>query len=116
MLALTFKCLLGAVAVLLIALLSRSSSFYVAGLVPLFPTFALIAHYIVGSERAPADLRTTAVFGLWSLLPYAIYLGTVVWLSTRQALAATLACATLAWIVAAALLLAAWSRWPGMRG
>ncbi|MFA0070805.1 GlpM family protein, partial [Vibrio breoganii] len=50
MISLFFKCLLGAAAVLLIALLSKSKSFYIAGLVPLFPTFALIAHYIVGTE------------------------------------------------------------------
>ncbi|QSA20813.1 GlpM family protein, partial [Vibrio furnissii] len=48
MVALFFKCLLGAFAVLLIALLSKSKSFFISGLVPLFPTFALIAHYIVG--------------------------------------------------------------------
>jgi membrane protein GlpM len=42
MLSLFVKCSLGALAVLLIALLSRSKSYYVAGLVPLFPTFALI--------------------------------------------------------------------------
>ncbi|HEX7686698.1 MAG TPA: GlpM family protein [Burkholderiaceae bacterium] len=41
---LVLKCLLGAAAVLLIALLSRSRNFHLAGLVPLFPTFALIAH------------------------------------------------------------------------
>jgi membrane protein GlpM len=57
-----------------VALLSRSRSFFIAGLVPLFPTFALIAHYIVGTERSGADLRTTALFGLWSLIPYAVYL------------------------------------------
>jgi membrane protein GlpM len=110
MLSLVLKCLLGALAVLLIALLSKSKSFFVAGLVPLFPTFALIAHYIVGSERSAADLRTTALFGLWSLLPYAIYLLAVYWLSLRFALASTLALATAAWTVAAALLLVAWSR------
>jgi membrane protein GlpM len=109
--ALALKCALGAIAVLLIALLSKSSSFYVAGLVPLFPTFALIAHYIVGSERAAGDLRTTALFGLWSLLPYAVYLGCVVWLSVRQPLAATLGYATLAWAIAAGLLLLAWNRY-----
>ena len=63
MVALFFKCLLGAFAVLLIALLSKSKSFYISGLVPLFPTFALIAHYIVGTERTMADLRITALFG-----------------------------------------------------
>lgn len=111
MLALLLKCLLGAVAVLLIALLSRSSSFFVAGLVPLFPTFALIAHAIVGSERSAADLQTTALFGLWSLLPYAVYLLAVYWLSPRLALFPALAAATAAWFVAAAVLLAAWSHW-----
>jgi membrane protein GlpM len=110
MLSLLLKCLLGAAAVLIIALLSRSKSYYVAGLVPLFPTFALIAHYIVGSERSATDLRTTALFGRWSLLPYAVYLLTVYWLSVRLALWPTLLLATLAWGLAAAVLLVVWGR------
>lgn len=107
---LLLKCLLGAAAVLVIALLSKTRSFYIAGLVPLFPTFALIAHYIVGSERGGADLRTTALFGLWSLLPYAVYLVAVYWLSVRLSLAGTLVAATAAWFAAAAVLLWAWTR------
>jgi membrane protein GlpM len=110
MLSLFLKCLLGALAVLVIALLSRSRSFFIAGLVPLFPTFALIAHYIVGSERSAADLRTTALFGLWSLIPYAVYLLAVYWLSARTTLTVTLASATLAWAVAAGVLLLGWSQ------
>lgn len=108
--ALLLKCLLGAAAVLVIALLARTRNFYIAGLVPLFPTFALIAHYIVGSERSAADLRTTALFGLASLLPYAVYLGVVAWLALRMSLPATLGLATLAWCGAAALLLVLWPR------
>jgi membrane protein GlpM len=110
MVSLFLKCLLGALAVLVIALLSRSRSFFIAGLVPLFPTFALIAHYIVGSERSAADLRTTALFGLWSLIPYAVYLLAVYWLSVRTTLTVTLASATLAWAVAAGALLLGWTR------
>ena len=110
MIALFFKAMLGAIAVLIIALLSNSRVFFIAGLVPLFPTFALIAHYIVGSERSMAALRTTALFGLWSLLPYAVYLAVVYWLSARLALWPTLLWATLAWIVAAGCLLLGWSR------
>lgn len=108
--SLLLKCLLGAGAVLLIALLSRSRNFYVAGMVPLFPTFALIAHYIVGSERGGADLRTTALFGLWSLVPYAVYLLLVYFLSVRFGLAATLLAATAGWFVAAGAVLLAWTR------
>jgi membrane protein GlpM len=110
------KCLLGALAVLVIALLSRTRSFYVAGLVPLFPTFALIAHAIVGAERGGADLRTTAIFGLWSLLPYAVYLLAVATLAERLALAPTLVVATGAWVVAAAILLLAWNRLQPVAG
>ncbi|MBV8634762.1 MAG: GlpM family protein [Burkholderiaceae bacterium] len=110
MLNLFLKSLLGAAAVLAIALLSRSKVFFIAGLVPLFPTFALIAHAIVGSERGMSDLRTTALFGLWSLLPYAIYLAVVYWASMRWSLTLTLGAATLAWLAAAAILVFAWSR------
>ena len=108
MLSLFLKCLFGALAVLLIALLSKSKSFVIAGLVPLFPTFALIAHYIVGTERSAADLQATALFGLWSLVPYAIYLFTVYWLSVRLTLAATLILATAAWAAAAVILVFCW--------
>jgi membrane protein GlpM len=111
MLALFFKCLMGAVAVLIIALLSKSRNYYVAGLIPLFPTFALIAHYLVGNERGPQDLRTTALFGLWALLPYAVYLLTVYFLSVRLTLTATLTTATGLWFVAASLLMLAWVKW-----
>jgi membrane protein GlpM len=107
---LLLKCLLGALAVLLIALLSKARNFYVAGLVPLFPTFSLIAHYIIGSERSPADLRATALFGLASLLPYAVYLGSVYLLAARVSLPATLSLATIAWCSAAGLLLVLWPR------
>jgi membrane protein GlpM len=100
------KSLVGAVAVLV----SRSRLFYVAGLVPLFPTFALIAHYIVGSERSGAALKTTALFGLWSLIPYAIYLLAVYLLSERLPLLATLVAATACWMAAAAVLLLCWGR------
>lgn len=110
MAALFFKCLLGALAVLIIALLSKSKSFFISGLVPLFPTFALIAHYIVGTERTMEDLRTTALFGLYSLIPYAAYLLAVYYFSYRLPLTNTLVCATLVWLAFAALLLVGWTR------
>jgi len=110
MISLFLKSLLGSAAVLVIALLSRSRFFFIAGLVPLFPTFALIAHYIVGTERNMVALRTTALFGLWSLLPYAVYLFAVYWLSLRFSLSVTLTLATFSWVLAAAALIFGWSK------
>lgn len=110
MIPLFLKSLLGALAVLLIALLARSKSFFIAGLVPLFPTFALIAHYIVGTERSGADLQKTALFGLWSLFPYAGYLVAVYFGSVRWPLAVTLGVATTAWVLMALGMIVLWGR------
>ncbi|HAS6084182.1 TPA: hypothetical protein I7160_15145 [Vibrio vulnificus] len=108
--SLFLKSLLGAAAVVIIALLSKSKNFYIAGLVPLFPTFALIAHFIVGSERSMEDLRQTALFGLWSLLPYTAYLAAVYYFSYRFSLVTTLSAATVIWLMAASLLIVAWTK------
>ncbi|MHA2783003.1 GlpM family protein [Vibrio harveyi] len=111
MTSLFLKSLLGAVAVLVIAMLSKSKSFYIAGLVPLFPTFALIAHFIVGSERDMEALRQTALFGIYSLIPYVAYLMSVFYFSYRLSLVGTLTAATLVWVMFASILLAFWTRW-----
>jgi membrane protein GlpM len=110
MTSLFLKSMLGAAAVLLIAVLSKSRNFFIAGLVPLFPTFALIAHWIVGTERSVADLRATALFGLWSLIPYANYLLGVYLLSPIFSLVTTLVLSTIVWTVSALLLLVVWSK------
>lgn len=110
MLSLFFKCLLGAAAVLLIALLSKSKSFFISGLVPLFPTFALIAHYIVGADRTMEDLRLTALFGLYSLVPYAAYLVAVYHFSYKFSLVWTLSLATMIWLCCALMLLIGWTK------
>ncbi|MBA1322420.1 GlpM family protein [Pseudomonas sp. S07E 245] len=104
------KAALGAGVVILLAILSKTRNYYIAGLVPLFPTFALIAHYIVGKGRSIEDLKTTIVFGMWSIIPYFVYLLTLYVLVERMRLEASLALATLAWLIAATLLVTVWVR------
>ncbi|HEE6561353.1 TPA: GlpM family protein [Acinetobacter baumannii] len=106
--ALFLKCMLGAGVVLTISILSKSKAFYIAGLVPLFPTFALIAHVIVFQQEGAEALQKTALFGLWSLIPYAIYLVAVYVLATRMSMWSCLGVATLCWVVAAAGLIYGW--------
>lgn len=109
MVGLFLKCLLGALMVLIISVLSKSKSFYIAGLIPLFPTFALIAHVIVFQGQGAQALQKTALFGLWSLIPYAVYLVMVYVLAARVSVGACLGLATCAWGVAAGILLYAWT-------
>ena len=105
-----FKALLGAAEVLIIAALSKTRNYYIAGLVPLFPTFALIAHYIVGKGRSIDDLKTTIVFGMWSIIPYFVYLATLYVMVDRLRLEASLAVAAVAWLMAATVLVTVWVR------
>jgi len=78
--------------------------------VPLFPTFALIAHYIVGKGRSIADLKTTILFGMWAIIPYFVYLATLYVLVDRMRLEVSLALATVAWLMAATVLVTLWVR------
>ncbi|MDF9620454.1 GlpM family protein [Pseudomonas entomophila] len=107
---LVFKAALGAGVVVLLAILSKTRNYYIAGLVPLFPTFALIAHYIVGKGRSLEDLKATILFGMWSIIPYFVYLATLYVLVDRMRLEASLALATVAWLVAATVLVSVWVR------
>ena len=108
MLSLFLKCVIGAAVVLLISILSKSKAFYIAGLVPLFPTFALIAHVIVVQEKGAEALKQTALFGLWSLIPYFVYLLMVYLLATKLSMWSCLGVATVCWIIAAAGLIYGW--------
>ena len=110
---LMFKALLGAAVVVILAALAKTRNYYIAGLVPLFPTFALIAHYIVGKGRSLEDLKATIVFGMWSIIPYFIYLATLYVMVDRMRLEASLAVAAVAWLMAATALVSVWVRIHG---
>ncbi len=68
--ALFLKCMLGAGVVLIISILSKSKAFYIAGLVPLFPTFALIAHVIVYQQKGAEALQKNG--SVWSMVTYSL--------------------------------------------
>ncbi len=107
---LILKATLGAAVVVILAALAKTRNYYIAGLVPLFPTFALIAHYIVGKGRSLEDLKTTILFGMWSIIPYFVYLATLYVMVDRMRLEASLAVAAVAWLMAATVLVWVWVR------
>jgi len=104
------KAALGALVVVLIGILSKTKNYYIAGLIPLFPTFALIAHYIVATERGIEALRTTIVFGMWSIIPYFIYLLSLWYFTGFLRLPLALTGAVMCWSLSAWVLIACWSR------
>ncbi|EOL9019675.1 GlpM family protein [Cronobacter dublinensis] len=107
---LLIKALLGAAVVVLIGMLSKTKNYYIAGLIPLFPTFALIAHYIVVTGRGVEALRTTVIFGMWAIIPYFVYLASLWVLSGMVKVPLVLGGAVACWCLSAWLLIALWSR------
>jgi membrane protein GlpM len=107
---LLIKAFAGAAIVIIIQLLARTRNAYLAGLVPLFPTFALIAHYLVGTQRGTTELKQTIRFGMWSLLPYFVYLLILYVMVDRSKLAVSLLVAILGWLLCAAILVFLWNK------
>jgi uncharacterized membrane protein (GlpM family) len=105
---LLLKALVGALMVVVIQLVARSRRFYLAGLVPLFPTFTLISHVIVGTQRPASELRATVRFGIVAMIPYLAYMITLYLIVERVSLLVALLSATLAWLVTAAILVRVW--------
>ena len=97
--ALVIEAALGALVVLLIGILAKTKNYYIAGLIPLFPTFALIAHYIVASER-----------GMWSIIPYFLYLLSLWYFTGFLRLPLALGGAVVCWGLSAWVLIFFWSR------
>lgn len=107
---LLIKAALGALVVVLIGVLVKTKNYYIAGLIPLFPTFALIAHYIVASERGIEALRATIVFGMWSIIPYFLYLLSLWYFTGFLRLPLALGGAVVCWSLSAWVLIFFWSR------
>ncbi|EPK7281692.1 GlpM family protein [Citrobacter farmeri] len=105
---LLIKAALGALVVVLIGLLAKTKNYYIAGLIPLFPTFALIAHYIVASERGIDALRATIVFSMWSIIPYFFYLVSLWYFTGFLKLPVALGGAVICWCLSAWLLIFCW--------
>lgn len=111
--SLLIKAILGAVIVVLIGILAKTRHYYIAGLIPLFPTFALIAHYIVGAERGTDALRATILFGIWSVIPYLVYLISLYYFTAFMKLPPALLAAVACWCLSAFILIKAWTRFHG---
>jgi len=105
---LLLKALFGAAIIIVIQLLAQTKNYYIAGLVPLFPTFTLISHYIVGTQHTAAELKATIRFGIFAMLPYFVYMLTLYVLVERIKLVPALLVATLCWIIAATALVVVW--------
>ncbi|NBO19178.1 MAG: hypothetical protein EBV03_08155 [Proteobacteria bacterium] len=100
----------GAIVVVIVSLFARSKNFYIAGLVPLFPTFTLIAHYTVGIARTPLELKETVLFSMWGVIPYFLYLLVMYTLADKVKMETALTAGIGVWLAAAGVLIMVWNK------
>lgn len=103
------KAALGAIIMVIITLLSGTRNYYIAGLVPLFPTFTLIAHYTVGMQRTHEELKQTILFSICALIPYMVYLFASYILIDKTSVRLALFFSAVLWCITACILLFAWT-------
>mgnify|MGYP000707628904 CR=1 FL=1 len=107
--SLLLKAIIGAGIAIGIALISKSKNFFMAGMIPLFPAFGTLAHFMVGYQRGEQDLQKTIVFSMFSLIPYLTYLlGTLFALKFGISVTSSILIGVLSWFVAAGPLIYFW--------
>ena len=103
------KSAIGAGITFLIAVLSKSQYMVLAGLVPMFPTFAIMAHVITYEAGGEASLKAVAWFGILSVIPYLAYLISVLLCINYTSLGIALSLSLVAWVVTAGALFYLWT-------
>lgn len=73
--------LIGVALVVAMSLLARTEHSWLNGLIPLFPTFALIGQTTTWLSRGDVAARDVAFVGFFALIPYFAYLAMIYWLS-----------------------------------
>ncbi|WP_367105270.1 GlpM family protein [uncultured Psychrobacter sp.] len=102
------KMLIGALVVLIIQLFAQSRFFYLAALAPLFPTFTLISHFLVSTQRSAADFKVALIFSMLGVVPHLIYTLIVFFSFSHLGLYKALLLGALGWLLAAAVLVMTW--------
>ncbi|MEA3289468.1 MAG: GlpM family protein [Campylobacterota bacterium] len=102
------KGLIGAVVVLMLIVLSKTDNYYIAGLIPLFPSFGILAHIIVYKDRGIDALKETILFGIFSIIPYFLYLIGIYYSILYYNFFTSILIGILLWIISSIILIKSW--------
>lgn len=91
----------GLCAVIVMAILARTELNWLNGLIPLFPVLALAGQTSAFVSQGSAAAQNVARIGIYSLVPYLLYLVAVYFLSTSLGFPRAAMIGLVAWSVAA---------------
>lgn len=102
--------IIGAVVATAIAYVSRTSFAFLAGILPLFPTFTLFAHIFAFQNGGVAQVKNVAIFGLWALVPFVAYIGSLLLLMPHMKFVYAVVIALMLWGVVAVTISVLWTQ------
>ena len=100
--------LLGAAVAVGIAYISRTSAYFLAGLLPFFPTFTLFAHIAAYNAGGVGQVRQVAIFGIIAFIPALAYILTVIFAMPYMKFWVAVCVALAVWSAAAILVIYGW--------
>jgi membrane protein GlpM len=106
--SLLFSALIGAILATCIAFIGRSHLYFLSGLMPLFPSFALLAQIEAFNIGGAFQVKQVAIFGLVALVPYAGYLLALILLIDKADLRVAMSAAIGAWFALAIVSIVLW--------
>ena len=98
-----WKSIVGGVLTGLIAWLARKGN-VLPGILPLFPTFGIIALYIVGMKGEPGAFRETCMASAKTIPAYVVFIGICYWAVSRLDFRLALAAGLGGWFAVALLI------------
>ena len=98
-----WKGIVGGLATALIVALSKRGN-VLPGILPLFPTFGLIALLVVGAKGDMAAFRETCLAGMKTIPAYIAFLATCYWLIARADFVTAVGAGILVWLAIAVLI------------
>ncbi len=107
---LILKSLIGAGVVIVMTLLSKTKNDYLVVLVPLFPTFAIISYYMIGTQKEVVEFKMTIIFGIFGLIPYFIFLISLYFLSNYTKIIPTILGSIFFWTISVSILIMIWKK------
>ncbi|HCF51098.1 MAG TPA: hypothetical protein DER60_12505 [Syntrophomonas sp.] len=102
----------GGLLVLAVSWISKGKNPYFAGLAVLFPVVTVVGYYFLSQSISPAAMQRTVVLSLMALPAVAAFLITCYYLVGRMGIGWTLLSGMAAWLIAAALILQVYQRFP----
>ena len=108
---LLLKCIISCCIISGIHLISKTSNYYISGLILSFPGLSILAYYFMYLEQGPDKVRDTLALAALSTIPFAVFLLSLSRLLKRHGIVPSLILAAVIWACLAVTILLLWKRY-----